>query len=203
MNREQAKVEFDKLYAAASPKVHLPMNQQKGEKRHYSYFTGIINMLTERELAGTAFDPNPRKLVIVSRNRKPLRTFSRWYDGVYPSTTHPLALWEIKEYYGTTTFGSRVADGGYETMLDGKELEELRMTESIDIKHYLFVDDYFTWWKCGKSYLCRIMDMLHEGLLDEVIFGREVLRRWPDIVRSWPKPATTSTVDDRERLLQS
>ena len=32
-----------------------------------------------------------------------------------------MALWEIKEYYYTTTFGSRVADGVYETLLDGLE----------------------------------------------------------------------------------
>ena len=36
------------------------------------------------------------------------------------------ARWEIKEYYGTTTLGSRVADGVYETMLDGLELRELQ-----------------------------------------------------------------------------
>jgi len=29
-------------------------------------------------------------------------------------------------YYYTTTFGSRVEDGVYETLLDGMELEELR-----------------------------------------------------------------------------
>ena len=49
----------------------------------------------------------------------------------------------------------------------------------------LFVDDYHTWWQQGKSYLCRIIDMLHMGLVDEVLFGREVLTRWPEIVRSW------------------
>ncbi|MGO8748481.1 MAG: hypothetical protein ACLQNE_21100 [Thermoguttaceae bacterium] len=31
-----------------------------------------------------------------------------------------------------TTFGSRVADGVYETLLDGMELEELRDHEKID-----------------------------------------------------------------------
>ncbi len=111
---------------------------------------------------------------MITSNGKPLRTLSRWVDGAYPATTNPIALWEIKEYYGTTTFGSRVADGVYETMLDGYEIEELRKSENIDIKHYLVVDDYYTWWNMGKSYLCRMVDMLHEGFLDEVLFGREV-----------------------------
>ncbi len=33
------------------------------------------------------------------------------------------AVWEIKEYYDSITFGSRIADGVYETMLDGKSLQ--------------------------------------------------------------------------------
>ena len=93
-------------------------------------------------------------------------------------------MWEIKEYYGTTTFGSRVADGVYETMLDGEELKELEEKENIKIKHYLIVDDKFTWWDKGKSYLCRIIDILNSGLVDEVIFGREILDRWPKIMKS-------------------
>ena len=30
---------------------------------------------------------------------------------------------------------------------------------------------YYTWWQCGRSYLCRIIDMLHMGYVDEVLFG--------------------------------
>ena len=203
MNREQAKAEFERLFNSLKPRVHLPFNKQKGEKKHYAFLTGMVNMLTEHYLGSTPFDSNPRELVVVTSNEKPLRTLSRRVDGTYPSTTNPMALWEIKEYYGTTTFGSRVADGVYETMLDGYEIEELRTSEKIDIKHYLIVDDYFTWWKMGRSYLCRLVDMLHEGFLDEVLIGREVLTRWPEIVKSWPKPSTMSTVGGRERLLQS
>jgi hypothetical protein len=60
--------------------------------------------------------------------------------------------------------------------------------ERIRILHYLIVDDRLTWWEMGRSYLCRIVDMLHAGFVDEVLFGREVLTRWPVIVRSWPDP---------------
>ena len=203
MKREQAKVEFDKLYKKYKPKVLIPLNKQKGEKRHPSYLTGIINILTEATLGNLNFDADPRKLIVATKNQKALHTLSRRVDGTYPSTTNPTALWEIKEYYGTTTFGSRVADAVYETMLDGYELNELRLKEEIDIKHYLIVDDRFTWWECGKSYLCRLIDMLHEGYLDEVIFGKEVLVRWPQIVKSWPKVSTKLTTVDREHLLRS
>ena len=51
--------------------------------------------------------------------------------------------------------------------------------QGIDVKHYLMVDDYFTWWDCGRSYLCRVIDMLHMGYVDEVLFGREVADACP------------------------
>ena len=64
-------------------------------------------------------------------------------------------------------------------------LEELREHENIDVKHYLFADSHFTWWACRKSYLCRIVDMLHMGYVDEVLFGREVAERLPSLVKEW------------------
>ena len=115
----------------------------------------------------------------------PLRTLARRVDGAFPSVVDPIAIWEIKEYYYTTTFGSRVADGVYETLLDGMELEELQAATGRQIKHVLFIDDRYTWWECGRSYLCRMIDMLHMGYVDEVVFGREVLNRLPELVAEW------------------
>jgi len=202
MDREQAKEQFELVIKDYDYTVKVPFNKQSGDKKHYSYLTGLVNVLTEKTLGSIAFDPDPRQLTVVTKNEKPTRTLARRFDGAYPSIVNPLAIWEIKEYYGTKTFGSRVADGVYETMLDGYELEELRKSEDIDIKHYLIIDDYFTWWSCGKSYLCRIFDMLHEGFLDEVIVGKQVVTRWPEIVKAWNHDATKSTVESRERLLQ-
>lgn len=122
---------------------------------------------------------------MVTANGTPLRTFARRVDGAFPSVVDPVAVWEIKEYYYTTTFGSRVADGVYETLLDGMEIEELATSEGIDILHYLMVDSHFTWWQCGRSYLCRMVDMLHMGYVDEVLFGYEVIERLPKIVEGW------------------
>jgi len=73
----------------------------------------------------------------------------------------------------------------YETLVDGMELEELRVSEGINVLHYLIVDDHYTWWDCGRSYLCRIVDMLHMGYVDEVLFGSEVVERLPAIVKEW------------------
>jgi hypothetical protein len=49
------------------------------------------------------------------------------------------------------------------------------------------VDAHYTWWVKGRSYLCRIMDMLHMGYVDEVLFGKEVITRMPEIAQEWVK----------------
>ncbi|HEX8493127.1 MAG TPA: hypothetical protein VF658_09825 [Pyrinomonadaceae bacterium] len=185
MDVARARETFERLKEKLCPTCPLPMNKQKGEKKAAAYFTGIINMMIEANAEGLPCNYDPRELTSVTFNGAPLRTLARRVDGAFTSTVNPIAVWEIKEYYYTTTFGSRVADGVYETLLDGMELEELREHEQIEVKHYLMVDDYNTWWNMGRSYLCRIMDMLHMGYIDEALFGYEVVERLPDIVKEW------------------
>ncbi|NMC63556.1 MAG: hypothetical protein GYA55_10375 [SAR324 cluster bacterium] len=194
LNAEKAHKIFDDLKSTLNPTCQLPFNKQKDTKKAPAYFTGIINMLIEANSAGYPCDYDPHKLTTVTRDLKPLRTFARRIDGAFPSIINPVAVWEVKEYYYTTTFGSRVADGVYETLLDGHELEELQEHEGVEVKHYLMIDDYYTWWECGKSYLCRIIDMLHMGYVDEVLFGYEVVERLPNIVKEW-----ISLVTDRNK----
>lgn len=189
MNCDEARTEFLRLKKELAPRCPLPMNKQKGTKKQHAFLTCIVNMLLEANLAGMSCDYDPRNLTTFVRDRKPLRTLSRRVDGAFPGTVNPVALWEIKEYYYTTTFGSRVADGVYESLLDGMELSELRDATGTHVDHVLFVDDYFTWWECGRSYLCRMIDMLHMGFVDEVVFGREALTRVPELAAEWHRVA--------------
>lgn len=170
MDVKRAKAEFERLKRKLKPKCPLPMNKQKGKKKSPNYFTGIINMLVETGTDGLPCEYDPRVLTTVTKNGLPVRTLARRIDGAFPIVVNPIAVWEIKEYYYTTTFGSRVADGVYETLLDGMELEELHRNENYHVLHYLMVDAYYTWWDCGRSYLCRIIDMLNMGYVDEVFF---------------------------------
>jgi hypothetical protein len=185
MDMARARDTFQELRERLCPTCPLPLNKQKGEKKAAAYFTGIINMLIEANAEGLPCDYDPRELTSVTFNNAPLRTLARRVDGAFTQTVNPIAVWEIKEYYYTTTFGSRVADGVYETLLDGMELEELREHEQVEVKHYLMVDDYNTWWNMGRSYLCRIIDILHMGYIDEALFGYEVVERLPIIVKEW------------------
>ncbi len=185
MSAEEAKAEFDALFAQLKPTCPIPLNKQKGEKKAEAFLTALVNMMIEANAQGMECNYDPRELTTLTRDGEPLRTLARRVDGAFPTAVNPIAVWEIKEYYYTTTFGSRVADGVYETLLDGMELEELREHENIDVKHYLMVDAYFTWWNCGKAYLCRMFDMLHMGYVDEILFGREVITEMPRIVAEW------------------
>lgn len=189
MDVRRAKKLFSNLKSKLKPKCPLPMNKQKKKKRAEAFFTCSINMLIEKHSVGHSCVYDPRELTTITSDGAPLRTLARRVDGAFPSTVNPIAVWEIKEYYYTTTFGSRVADGVYESLLDGMELEELREHENIDVKHYLMVDAYLTWWTMGKAYLCRIFDMLHMGYVDEVIFGDEVVTEMPRIVGEWAELA--------------
>jgi len=185
MDEARAKKLFDKLKRQLKPKCPLPMNKQKGSKKKPAYLTGIVNMLLEQGVVDAGCDYSPLQLTRFTRKGRPLRTLSRRVDGAFPSAINPVAIWEFKEYYFTTTFGSRVADGVYETMLDGLELRELRHSQGVRVEHVLFVDAHYTWWVCGKSYLCRIVDMLSMGLVTEVVFGNEAVERVPLLAKQW------------------
>jgi len=168
-----------------NPQRPAPMNKQKGDKKQVSYLTALVNMMLEATLGDKSCDYDPRELTAITVGGRPIRTLARRVDGAFPSAVNPIALWEIKEYYYTTTFGSRIADGVYETLLDGMELEELREHTGIDVRHYLIVEAYGTWWEQGKSYLCRMIDIAPMGYVDEVIFGREVVDRIPTLALEW------------------
>lgn len=185
MDVDTARDVFRQLNDRYRPTCPIPLNKQKGEKKAKAYFTGIINTLIQANIDGLPCDYDPRTLIFITKNNSLLRVLSRRVDGAFPSAIDPIAIWEIKEYYYTTTFGSRVADGVYETLLDGMELHELFEHEGRKVLHYLMVDSRYTWWECGRPYLCRIIDMMHMGYVDEVLFGYEVVERIPEIAQGW------------------
>lgn len=187
MKVDEAATLFKQLKKKHKPTCLLPMNKQSGAKRTYAYFTSIINILIEANSGICAVNYDPKELTSFTKDRFPIRTLSRRVDGAFPDTVNPIAIWEIKEYYYTTTFGSRIADGVYESQLDGMELMEVKKSLNIPVGHYLMVDAYDTWWLKGKSYLCRICDMLHIGILTEALFGKEVVTRVPELVGEWIK----------------
>ena len=185
MDIDDARSVFEKLKLRLKPNCPLPMNRQKGDKRHPRYFTGIVNMLIEANVGQCACDYDPTKLATFIQDGELVRTLARRLDGAFPGLANPIAIWEIKEYYSTKSFGSRVADGIFETQLDGMELMDLLNARGVKVYHCFFVDGHDTWWRQGKPYLCRIIDLINMGFVDEVLFGTEVLDRLPLLVSQW------------------
>ena len=175
MTKTEAKAEFLRCLRKYRPDpLSLTWNKQKGDMKAPAYMTCMVNMVLGHQLGEAGCDFDPQSLTTVTIDRKPFRTLARRVDGAFPGVVNPTAVWEIKEYYYTTTFGSRIADGIYESLLDALELESLEESPHGKIFHYLIIDASETWWGQGNPYLCRIIDMLHMGYLDEAIFGREV-----------------------------
>ena len=201
-SKDEAEAMYDRLKQTIPSRHADALNKQKGDKKTVAYLTAMVNMLVEAHAGGFDYDHNPMQLTTVTRDGKPLRTLARRVDGAFPSVVNPVAIWEIKEYYHTKTFGSRVADGVYETLLDGLELEEMRNETGIDVQHILIIDAHYTWWECGRSYLCRMLDMLHMGLVDEILFGREIEDRIPAMVGEWAALVRAQLKDgsDKPRL---
>lgn len=185
MDAKRAQAAYDDLKAKLKPTLPPTMNKQKGDKKKIAYLTSMVNVILESVAGADGFNPNPGQLTTFTKHAMPQRTLSRRVDGALPGVVNPFAIWEVKEYYYTTTFGSRVADGVYETLLDGMELEEMHEHEGRIVEHALMLDAHFTWWVKGRSYLCRIVDMLHMGYVDEVLFGYEVVERLPALAAEW------------------
>jgi len=181
---------FLNYYQKMGFKSDTPRNKQSKDKAGPAFFTNIINILIEMNTEGFRCDYNPQRLTTFTHDSMPLRTLSRRVDGAFTGVINPIAIWEIKEYYySEENFGSRIADSVYESQIDGMELDELHRNTSFNVKHYFMVDGHNTWWYKGKSYLCRIIDLLHMGYVDEVLFGREIQERLPQLVKEWVQEA--------------
>lgn len=158
------------------------LNKQGGDEP--LVFANSVNLVLERE-TGIDFDPNPRTLPTVLDSERQLQaTLPKWPDGAFPTARNPRAIWEVKEFYSSTTFGSRIADAIYEVMLFGEELDTLHTETDSDVQLYLMTDGYEAW-QSGISYICRIIDILNMGYIDAAVFGEEVFTQWPDIVADW------------------
>lgn len=105
----------------------------------------------------------------------------RRLDGAIPDLLNPVAIWEIKEYWGKTGGGSKMSDAIYELHLVGLELRMFEDEFDIHVNHYAIVDGRGQW-NSRKSDIRRAVDLLYSGILDELVVGKEVLTEWPRIV---------------------
>lgn len=165
-------------------------NKQKGEMQHEMYFSSTIVMTFQRIMIengkefGFDFDPSWFP-IFTSPRKEPLYSMSRRMDGAYPTSINPLVLWETKEYYDNKSYGSRVNDSIFETILSGKEINEFYSLYSQNninkVFHYLFIDGYYCFGFMGKALLLRYIDCFFQNIVDDIIIGSDVVNRWTGI----------------------
>ncbi|HEY3317816.1 MAG TPA: hypothetical protein VGK50_05295, partial [Coriobacteriia bacterium] len=107
-----AKLSYESIVAGRTLSCPQPMNKQKGSKRAFAYLTCIVNAILEQSLGGSACDFDPRELLVGTSDRRPVRTLARRVDGAFPSVVDPVAVWEIKEYWGCPALVDTLASNG-------------------------------------------------------------------------------------------
>lgn len=179
--REEAKNLFDE-YTGGYELNHFQRNKQGDDEP--LVFANTVNAILEKEYGGE-FDPDPYELPTALDGDGNLQmTFAKRLDGSVPNNRNPVAMWEVKEFYNSSTFGSRVADAIYEIMLLSEEAQSLEERTGREVELYLLTDGQ-TAWSSGISYICRIIDILNMGYIEAAIFGSEVTEEWPEIVEQW------------------
>jgi len=132
---------------------------------------------------GLTAEINPQKPAVWCERERLIVT-ARNLDGAIPSLENPRVVWEIKEYWGKTQGGSKMSDAIYECMLVGMEL---RISEeefgARKVWHALLLDGREQW-GCRISDLRRAIDILHQGLIDVLIVGKEVETEWAPFLES-------------------
>lgn len=121
-------------------------------------------------------DANPQSRCVWLKENG-LHVSVRNVDGAIPSLFNPKIIWEIKEYWGKTSGGSKMSDAVYECHLVGLELRTYEEKINSKITHAVFVDGAEQW-SARKSDLNRFVDLLNQGLIDELFVGSMVEDEW-------------------------
>ncbi len=136
--------------------------------------TSIATIVCQKK--GTQLVPSPqRRCAWLTENN--LHVTARNLDGAIPTLANPSIVWEIKEYWGKTSGGSKMSDALYECNLVGRELREYEERTKRSITHIVFLDGREQW-EQRKSDLRRFLDIYHQGLIDYLFVGKDVETQW-------------------------
>lgn len=163
-----------------------PKTTQTKNRDHHQSSKALV--LTATRLAeavckeyGLTIDPNPQTRCVWLAQHK-LHVTARNLDGAIPGLLDPILIWEIKEYWGKTSGGSKMSDAVYECALVGRELREFEKRTGLHVEHAVLLDGKDQW-KSRKSDLLRFCDLYYQGLVDALFVGSEVETDWQPYVR--------------------
>lgn len=132
------------------------------------------------ESLGETFDIDPtRRCVWCTKDH--LHVTARNLDGAIPAVRNPYAVWEIKEYWGKTSGGSKMSDAVYECHLVGREIREFEERAQQEIAHVVLLDGKEQW-HSRKSDLARFIDLHNQGLIDHLLVGWDIESQWQSLL---------------------
>ena len=105
-----------------------------------------------------------------------------FYD-ICGDLANPGIIWEIKEYWGKTSGGSKMSDAVYECHLVGMEIRHFEEKARCKINHVVFVDGKDQW-AVRQSDLNRFIDLLNQGLIDYLFVGKAIETEWEPTLTS-------------------
>ena len=161
--------------------VSVSKTRTKSEDHHQSSkaLVGAVSGIaaTACKSAGVKINPNPQRRCVWS-TAEHLHVSARNLDGAVPGLVNPKIVWEIKEYWGQTSGGSKMSDAVYECQLVGREVREYEEESSTRVHHLVMLDGKEQW-ETRKSDLLRFIDLEHQGLIDRLFIGQEVETEFP------------------------
>lgn len=179
-SEEEAKADYTSISSRALESYAV---QIEGYHRSSKVLVNTVDAVLYEECgkANVPVNMSPQSRAAIISNEH-IWVSPRRLDGAMPGLLNPVALWEIKEYWGVTAGGSKMSDAIYELQLVGVEMRTFEDDTGIHVNHYAIMDGKRQWMS-RQSDLRRAVDLLYAGLLDELIVGREVLTEWPRAVR--------------------
>lgn len=125
----------------------------------------------------STLDPNPQSRCAWCAENG-LHVTARNLDGAIPALANPTIIWEIKEYWGVTSGGSKMSDAVYECNLVGRELREFEERTKLPRVQHVVLLDGKEQWLTRKSDLTRFVDLLCQGIIDQLFVGKEIESQW-------------------------
>jgi len=180
-SEEEAREDF----ASMSSRTVLTYGTQQAHHQSSKVLVQTVGVIAHQASLGRQVpdtDPQARAAHLANGH---IWVSPRRLDGALPGLLNPVGMWEIKEYWGKTSGGSKMSDAIYELQLVGTELAIQEQISGVHIEHIAIMDGAAQW-KARAADLRRAIDLLYCGLLDELIIGREVMTDWePAVARMW------------------
>ncbi|WP_152551995.1 DUF7687 domain-containing protein [Actinokineospora spheciospongiae] len=178
---DEAKMDLSRLFGVEALTYGTKMT---GHHQSAKVLVATVEAMTNQVCGqyGRTVNVNPQQRATVIADDH-LWVSPRRLDGAFPGLANPKALWEIKEYWGKTSGGSKMSDAIYECQLVGIELRAFEDKYGVHVEHHVILDGRDQW-TARQSDLRRAVDLLYCGLIDELVVGRDVLTDWPRIMES-------------------